>query len=285
MSPKKTAPELKLFTFNFYLNTNPKTKKEWKFEEGLAYAKAMGFKAIAIWDSNLVGPIHAAGLETMSYIDANDKTYKLSLCRAKTMQPSRVNVQLWDHDTPPKVAVETWIKMAELAPHLDLNIDLEVHRDTCTETPEKTYEIAELYKQKTGKDIMMCFDFSHIALVKHLNPPYAERLLTHPRLIQKARQLHFRSFNGHHCQVPILDGKGNLTIEAQQYIEFVDELLKCWLRGAKGGETLYVNPEQLPGPGYGLSTFNDIWMDVLALKDEILRLWAKNIKLWQAGKL
>ena len=60
-------------------------------------------------------------------------------------------------------------------------VSLEVHRDTCTETPEKTYEIAERYHRATGRMIRFNFDFSHVAVVKHLNPGnYVERLLDHP---------------------------------------------------------------------------------------------------------
>ena len=68
---------------------------------------------------------------------------------------------------------------------------IEVHRDTCTETPEKVYEIAALYQKATGKKIRFCFDFSHIAVVKHLSPPYADRLLVRPDLVQLSRQVHY----------------------------------------------------------------------------------------------
>ncbi len=154
-----------------------------------------------------------------------------------------MNVQLLDHDTPPKDAVKVWLKLEAEAEKLGLNVDLEVHRDTCTETPEKTYEIADLYQKKTGKKLRFCFDFSHIAVVKHLNPPYAERLLVRPDLVQFSRQVHFRPFNGHHCQVPATDGKGNETPEFKDYLVFVDAFIACWLKGAKGGEVLYACPE------------------------------------------
>src|SRR6202012_834341 len=106
------------------------------------------------------------------------------------------------------VACEVWIKTLALAEKLGLEVDLEVHRDTATETPEKTYEIAERFEKATGKPIRFCWDFSHLAVVKHVSPPYAQRLLLRPDLIQNARQMHFRPFNGHHCQIPVTNGKG-----------------------------------------------------------------------------
>src|SRR6202012_6169867 len=162
---------------------------------------------------------------------------------AKTSGPARVNGQLLDHDTTPKEALKLWLKLEAEAEKLGLEIDLEVHRDTCTETPEKTYEIADLYKKATGKKIRICFDYSHIAVVKHLNPPFAERLLVRPDLVQLSRQAHFRPFNGHHCQIPATDGKGNETLEFLDYLTCLDAFIACWMKGAKGGEVLRAGPE------------------------------------------
>src|SRR6202012_141648 len=185
---------------------------------------------------------------------------------AKTSGPARVNGQLLDHDTTPKEALKLWLKLEAEARKIGLNVDLEVHRDTCTETPEKTYEIADLYKKATGKKIQMCFDFSHIAVVKHLYAPFAERLLERPDLVQLSRQLHFRPFNAHHCQVPATDGKGNETPEFKDYLDFVDAFLACWFKGAKGGEVLYACPEFGPlGSGYGISAFPNVWKDAVLL--------------------
>ena len=108
------------------------------------------------------------GMDYVCYIDGNPKTYRERLQSAKKTNPARINVQLCDHDTLPAEAVKVWLKMEAEAKKLGLNIDLEVHRDTCTETPEKVYEIAALYKKATGKKVRFCWDYSHIAVVKHL---------------------------------------------------------------------------------------------------------------------
>ena len=63
-------------------------------------------------------------------------------------------------------------------------------------------------------------------LVKHLAPDnFAGRLLVRPDLIQRAQQYHFRPFNGHHVQIPITDGRGNLTREFQEWLPFAETLL------------------------------------------------------------
>ena len=163
---------------------------------------------------------------------------------------------------------------------MDLEVDLEIHRDTSTETPEKVYEIAALFKKATGNKIRFCWDFSHLAVVKHISPPYAGRLLTHPDLVQLSRQFHFRPFNGHHCQIPATDGKGHETPEFKHYIDFVDALIACWLNGAKGGEVIYVCPEFGPAnSGYGLSGFPNVWKDAVLLRAKTEALWKANLQL------
>ncbi|MDX2226830.1 MAG: xylose isomerase [Verrucomicrobiae bacterium] len=277
-----TAPQIKFFTFIFAAQNHSGAKKPVSLETALDMIEEAGFSAVGVWpDPAVLAATEKRGIHRVSYIDANDKTWRESLEKAASMKAHRVNVQLWDHDTPPAVAVKTWIKLEKLAGQMGLNVDLETHRDTCTETPEKTYEIQGLYRKATGRDIRFCWDFSHFGVVKHLAAPFAPRLLTHPRLVQQARQIHCRSFNGHHCQVPILDAKGRLAPDCRDFLEFVDALLACWFEGAKGGEVLYLNPEQLPGPGYGLSNFQNLWKEIVVLRREIQVLWDKNQKIWQ----
>ena len=259
----------------------PSAAKQWSDEEKFKQAKKAGFDAIGGGAMPEVVPLcEKYGMEYICYIDGNEK-YTERLKAAAATNPARINVQLLDHDTAPKDAVKIWIKMAALAEKMGLNVDLEVHRDTCTETPEKTYEIAERFEKATGKKIRFCFDFSHIAVVKHLNPPYAERLLVRPDLVQLSRQAHFRPFNGHHCQVPATDGKGNETPEFRNYLEFVDAFIACWMKGAKGGEVLYACPEFGPLGGYGISTFPNVWKDAILLRAKTEALWKKNLRNWK----
>lgn len=282
---KKSAaakPVLKHFAGLWTLSGQPEGKKEWSLDEKFSQAKKAGFDAIGGGATPEVVPLcEKHGMEYVCYIDGSAKTYRERLEAAKTTRPARINVQLCDHDTPPKEAVKVWIKMAALAEKMGLNADLEVHRDTCTETPEKVYEIAALYQKATGKKIRFCWDFSHISVVKHLNPPYADRLLVRPDLVQLSRQFHFRPFNGHHCQVPATDGKGHPSPEIGAYLDFLAALFGLFLKGAKGGEVLYACPEFGPKGGYGLGAFPNVWKDAIYLRAKTEALWQAQLRKWR----
>ena len=281
-SPKKNTPVLKQFAGQWTMSQEPYGGKPWSLEEKFKQAKKAGFDALGGGPNPDVVPLcKKYAMDYVCYVDSNMKTYKSKLEAAKTVQPARINVQLCDHDTLPKEAVAVWIKLEALATKMGLEVDLEVHRDTCTETPEKVYEIAALFKKATGRKIRFCWDFSHIAVVKHIYPPYAGRLLTHPDLVQSSRQFHFRPFNGHHCQIPATDGKGKETLEIKPYLQFIDDLFACWLKGAKGGEVIYACPEFGPiNSGYGISAFPNVWKDAIWLRAKTEALWKANLKRW-----
>jgi hypothetical protein len=284
-SPTFPAPQLKQFAGFWTLTGHPSKEKEWSTEERIKQAKAAGFDGVGARQTvpGIAALCEKHGMEVVCYVDGGED-YKEKLKQVAATKPSRVNVQLMDHDTLPKEAVKVWIKMFAEAEKMGLNVDLEVHRDTCTETPEKTYEIADLYEKATGKKLRFCFDFSHIAVVKHLMPPFAERLLVRPDLIQLSRQVHFRPFNGHHCQVPATDGKGRETPEFADYLVFLDAFLACWFAGAKGGEVLYACPEFGPyGSGYAITPFPNIWKDTILLRGKIEEIWKKNLRKWKKG--
>jgi len=281
--PSKSAPVLKQFANLWTLIHQPSEDKGWALEEKIKRAKKAGFDAIGgVPIPEIAGLCQKHGMDYVCYIDGNMKTFREKLEAAQTTRAVRVNVQLCNHDTPPSEAIKVWLKMEALATKMALEIDLEVHRDTCTETPEKVYEIAALYRKATGKKIRFSWDFSHIAVVKHLSPPFADRLLVRPDLIQLARQMHFRPFNGHHCQIPATDGKGQETPEIKPYLEFIEALFACWLSGARGGEVLYVCPEFGPvESGYGLSTFPNVWRDAIYLRAKTEALWKKSLLKWK----
>ena len=279
-SSKKSPPVLKQFAGFWTLSQQPSAEKEWSVEEKIERAKAAGFQAMGGGISpEFVPLLEKHGMGYICYVDGNMDTYAPRMEAVKAMNPVRVNAQVCDHDTLPKDAVKVWIKMAELAEKLGLKADLEVHRDTATETPEKTYEIADLFEKETGKKIRLCWDFSHLAVIKHANPPYADRLIVRPDLIQLARQMHFRPFNGHHAQIPATDGKGNETPEFKLYLDFLDTLLGVWFKGAQGGEEMYICPEFGPvNSGYGLPSFANVWEDAVLLRGKTEELWEKNLK-------
>lgn len=189
-----------------------------------------------------------------------------------------VNVQLASDTTSADDALTLTLRLFEQASNLGLSPAVETHRGTCTETPEKFYGLADAFALETGDLLPTSWDFSHFAVIKHLIPStFTERLLVRPELIQNAQQFHFRPFNGHHVQVPITDGRGNLTQEMLDWLPFAEATLRCWLDGNRDtGRTIFVCPELGPVEGgYALSTFPDSWAEAQVLRSEIDRLWQR----------
>ncbi len=188
----------------------------------------------------------------------------------------QVNVQLGADDTLLPEALRMTLTLMEHGRRLGLLPAVETHRGTCTETPEKTYALADAYQQATGELLRLSIDPSHHAVVKHLTPDlFSKRLLTRPELIQHAQQFHFRPFNGHHAQVAITDTHGELTREVHEWLPFAEDLLRCWLRtSANADQEIFLCPELGPLPGgYRLSTFPNSWEDAKILRGELDKLW------------
>ena len=191
----------------------PSKEKEWPLERKLRAVKDAGFDGF----TTQLTPKHAKladrlGLIRVGYFGSGDaKEFAPLLQQQKAAGAHHINVQLADHDTPTARALSLARRLMAAGKKLGVEPAIEVHRDTCTETPEKAYALADAYEEATGELLPMTWDYSHIAVVKHLLPPYWPRLGVRPDLIQRAQQFHFRPFNGHHCQVPVTDGRGKLS--------------------------------------------------------------------------
>jgi hypothetical protein len=254
---------------------------KWSLDKKLAAVKAAGFEGFTTAATAEHAPLaRKHRLFVIGYVSSgNPKEFAKKLRANKAAGAHYINVQLADHDTPTAEALALTIMMLNEAEKLGLEAAIEVHRDTCTETPEKSYALADAYQHVTGELLPMTWDFSHFAVVKHLWPQdFAKRLLVRPDLIQCADQIHLRPFNGHHCQVPVTDGRGTLTPEVKDYLVFVEALLKCWLAGNRNnGRRLYVCPEMGPinPANYNISTWPNSWEDAQVLQGQIDRLWRK----------
>jgi hypothetical protein len=279
-------PEIAHIAALWSLSGHPPGRGPWPLARKLQAIAAAGFDGAA----GVLTPAHRrladkAGLRhLLGHISSSDPSeFAARIREQKAAGAEHINVQMDDHDTPPAAASRHWIRMVREAEGIGgVVVSLEVHRDTCTETPEKTYEIAERYHRATGELIKLNFDFSHFAVVKHLRPDgYAARLLDHPGLVQQSEQCHFRPFNGHHCQVPVTHG-GRLTAEAAAYLAFAEALMRLWAR-ARGNrdKTLYACPEMGPyggfgpGGGYNITGLRPAWPEAVALRRELARAWTR----------
>jgi hypothetical protein len=279
-------PEIAHIAALWSLDGHPSVGKPWSLLKKLQAIKAAGFEGAA----GLLTPEHRrladkAGLpHLLGYISSDDPGEFAAKIRAqKAGGAVHINVQMDNHDTPPALAVRHWMRMRREAERIGgVVVSLEVHRDTCTETPEKTYEIAERYHKATGEMILLNFDFSHFAVVKHLRTSdYVPRLLDHPDLVRNSQQCHFRPFNGHHCQVPVTH-RGRLTDEVRSYLVFVEAVLRLWGSAPRNrNRTLFICPEMGPyigfgpGGGYNIAGLPPAWPEAIVLRRELASAWRR----------
>lgn len=263
---------------------HPTPARQWSLERKIKAVAAAGFDGI----TTALTPDHRRWAEKyglrdlLGFISTSEpEDFARLIQEQKDAGAVHINVQFYDHDTPPAFATRQWIKFERIAEKIGgVVVSLEVHRDTCTETPEKTYEIAERYQKATGNLLRFNFDYSHLASVKHLGPGnYIERLLDHPELFQYSDQCHFRPFNGHHCQVPVTH-RGQLTPEVVSYLDFVTAAMRLWQSAPRNADrTLYACPEMGPywegGAGYNITGLPPAWPDAVVLRGELQKAWTR----------
>lgn len=262
------------------LMQHPSPEKEWSLDEKLQAIKDAGFDGVC-WagSQELFDGAKRHGLIFVGGMASGDEAeFSTILADLKRFGAHHVNVQLATDDVLTPDALRMTLSLMKEGSRLGLEPAIESHRGTATETPEKTYALADAYQQQTGELLPISWDFSHFAVLKHLVPAnFNERLLIRPDLIQRAQQFHFRPFNGHHAQVPITDAHGNLTQEVIDWLPFAEALLNCWLDGNRNSNReIFICPELGPlEGGYKLSTFPNSWEDAKVLRVEIDRLWRR----------
>lgn len=259
------------------LTQYPSKDTEWSMEQKFAAARDAGFDGVCMRDARPHRKLlDQYGLRFAGLFDSGDRSKIAEEVRAQKEGGSGpVDVQVLDHDTPVAESIDFCIDLLAEGKRQGVDLHVEMHRDTCTETPEKMWAIAEGYRERTGEILPICWDHSHFLVVKHLNPrSFVPRVITDAELIQQARLLHFRPANGHHCQIPVTDGRGALSKEMKEWLPFAETVLRTWMEGPQPGDEYWVVSELGPvTSGYGLSCFPDIWEDAQVLRREIDAAW------------
>ncbi len=276
-------PRLFILMNHWTLWGHPSPEQPWSLDECMAAVKAAGFDAVCLPPetpglkaSLLRHNLRYGGAFKAGAVDEFAPHIKAAL----EIDTGPINCQLAGHDTTVAHAIELAIALMEESARQGAEVHIEAHRDTCTETPEKTYAIVEGVKQATGKYPRINFDFSHPAIVKHLEPKdYADRLFENIPLFQESTLWHMRPFNGHHCQIPITNGKGGLSPEYREIQPFIRQAFDHWLSGSRPNNALWVVPELGPFPGYGLSCFPTVWEDAIVLGRDIQRIWREALSV------
>jgi hypothetical protein len=258
------------------LRDTPTEKKPWPLERKIAAVREAGFDGF----TDRVTPRHhkLAGQHGLmmvgGFASSAPDEFRPLLQQGKDAGARHINVRLGAHDTSASDAVRLALRLMHEARALGVEAAVKVRRDTCTETPEKVHALADGYQRITGELLPLAWDFSHIAVLKRLTPPYHERLLARPDLIQRADQFHFRPFNGHHCQVPVTQGRGRLSVEFEDWLPFARQCLKLWLQGQQAGREIFVVPAMGPASsGHHLRQFTDSWSDAVKLRGVLDQIW------------
>ena len=251
---------------------------EWSLPQKVSAVAQAGFDGVMGESGQGIGALAAKNnlrFIAFSRLDAH-QNYRDVLKRCQDEGAVVLQVHLGGHDTPANVALELALQLDAAARTTGLEAVIETHRDTCTETPEKTEALQDGFRTATqGRELPLLLDFSHHAVVKHLAPPFAGRLLADAALIRRTRWHHLRPFNGQHAQIPVLANDGSLAPEMAEWLEFADEFFK--LIRNNGLPEVWICPEIGPvRGGYGLSAFTSSWEQAMALHTLLQQLWTKN---------
>jgi hypothetical protein len=272
-------PLLRQIASLWSLRDYPRADAPWEIETQLDAIRAAGFEGVTGRLGQRDGQLAIErDLIVIGFVSSGiDAEFGHLLQTQKEAGARHVNIQLADHDTPTQEALRLTHRLLDDANRIgELEISIEVHRDTCTETPEKTYALADAYFAETGQLLPITWDFSHLAIVKHLQPKdFSSRLLGRPELILRSCQFHFRPFNGHHCQVPVTSADGSLTRELREWLPFVTDTFSLWLEGNHATEReIFVVPEMGPtSSGYNLDAHPNSWEETVKLRPILENLW------------
>ncbi|MGC4073010.1 MAG: hypothetical protein QM760_10900 [Nibricoccus sp.] len=276
-------PSRIVFVANLWtLAGHPTPPREWSLERKIQAVLKAGFDAVttATDVTEELPPLlrHTGLRHTGFFASSRPRDFSRLIRVQKAAGAENLNVQLGKKRVAVSRAAAWSVALMRAAERQGIYAAIEVHRGTAFETPEDVRAIAAAYRRATGKLLPLTWDHSHPAVVKHLKPAlFAPVLLKERGLIQAARLMHCRPFNGQHAQVPVMDARGRLTPEFRTWLGFVEELFRCWLAGPQPGGELWICPEI--GPigvhGYNLSTMPPSWEQAVLCRRELAKLWRR----------
>jgi hypothetical protein len=256
---------------------HPAFDHEWSLAEKVAAIAEAGFDGVqAPWRADLPAELARHNLKWIAAVDAGDPSqFAAQLKQFQRPEVPLINAQLGDHDTSLDETLAMAITLLTEAERQGLHVQIETHRDTATETPEKFAALARSYRECTGKPLPVTWDHSHYAVVKQLRPEeMTARLLAETQLNERSSLLHCRPFNGNHTQVPVSAPHGGLTREFMLWIDFMRQIFERWLASPDHPNELWIVPEIGAGPnGYHLSVFPPAWPEAQRCATELRQLW------------
>ena len=271
--PLPAKRPLWIFATLWSLRQYPTKAREWSWAKKFSMIRSAGFDGVFAPPQPYVAERGTLRYLAVTSIDDAQKIAP-ALQAAKALGAVAIDIQLSDYDTPVADAVKLALRIRAVAQELALPFAIETHRDTFTETPESTVALARGYRRVTKEVLPLCLDHSHFAIIRHLAPgTYWERLSEPAELLAAATQFHLRPFNGHHCQIPVLNAAGRRTPEYRDWQVYCAALF-AHLQRQKARTPVLVVPEiGHAAPSYGLSCFSDTWRDAQTLGLDLRKQW------------
>ena len=265
------AATLKLFATQWSVRWYPSQENEWPWPEKFQAIRDAGFDGVM---STPIPELSERGDLTFWAIGSLGVGHDLRpfFEQATTLGAAGATVQPCDVETPLEDCVDVVKNIQKIAGEFGLYTGIETHRDTFTETPERTWDMADAYQRSEQQLLPLCFDHSHFAVVRHLSPPYWPQLKGREDLLAHARQFHLRPFSGHHCQIPATFDGERRTPEYLDWLEFAGELFG-FIKTRCQGEIFVVPELGNANPSYGLSCFPDVWRDACVAGADLRRVW------------
>lgn len=270
----KKTPSLRVFATAWSLREYPTKETEWSWEKKFAAIAAEGFDGVMSPPRSELAERGALDYWAMGSLGVGDDP-AVFFDKAIGLGASHATIQICDVDTQLEDALRVVESVMAAARKAGISATIETHRDTFTETPERTWAICDAYERRTGEPLPVCFDHSHFAVVRHFSAPYWPKLNERPDVMGRCGRMHLRPFNGHHCQIPATrDGKE----PAPEYLPWGDyiDAMFAWVQAHSTETDLVVCPELgNAAPAYGLSCFPDIWVDAQYVGSDLRRRWQK----------
>lgn len=266
-------PTLRTFATAWSLRQYPTQADEWAWARKFDAIRGAGFHGVMspprvelagrgdldYWAMGSLGPEH----DPAAYFAS-----------AAELGATHATIQLADVDTPLAEAVTVAERVLAAADAAGIPATIESHRDTFTETPDRMWALVDAFAERTGRELPVCFDHSHFAVVRHFAAPYWPKLNERPDVLARCPRFHLRPFTGHHCQIPAtMDGE-HPTPEYHLWGDYLDGLFG-WLQANSTQSEICVCPElSNAAPAYGLSCFPDVWRDARYVGADFRRRWA-----------
>ena len=265
---------LRFFATLWSLRGYPTEKREWSWPRKFAAIRKAGFEGVMSPPRTELHDRGELAYLAISSVARADQIAPL-FAAIRELGAEGLVVQLGRPDTSLDACLKLARELAARGRECTVPVEFETHRNTFLETPERVAELAAAWSAEERGPLPVCYDFAHLAVVRHARAPFWPGFAAQREAIARARCLHLRPFNGHHCQIPVTFDGRRRTPEYRVWLEFAAEVFSA-LRAAGESGRIVVPELGHADPFYRLSCFPDTWTDTSIAHRDLRRLWQRS---------